>query len=382
MTDRPTTVDTRTDKGSSQPTTPAPAPVPVSDPAADGDRYAWERPGPHEVAPGVYRIPLPLPDKGLRMVNAYAVADGDEMVLIDAGWDLPEARDLLARGLDELDAKLGDIRRHLVTHVHRDHYTQAVALRREFGTPVALGTEERHTLDVLLGPEWAPNRAELRLLERSGAHAVAEELRARTREQAESGEERISPRLIFDYPDEWLAHGADLGLRTRRIRAISTPGHTRGHLVFHDEDNGLLFAGDHVLPQITPSIGVEPAPTELPLRDYLGSLKAVRAMPDARLLPAHGPVTDSVHDRIDQLLDHHRTRLDDILEALAKHRTTTAADTAARLTWTRHQRRLDELDLFSRMLAILETAAHMDLLSLEGRLTTTTESGTRHYTIA
>ncbi|WP_037577744.1 MBL fold metallo-hydrolase [Phaeacidiphilus oryzae] len=348
----------------------------------NGDRYAWERPGAHEVAPGVYRIPLPLPDKGLRAVNAYAVLDGDGLVLIDAGWDLPEARELLARSLDELDAKLGDVDRHLVTHVHRDHYTQAVALRREFGTPVALGAEERHTLDVLLGPEWGGPTAELRLLHRAGAYAVADELRAQDRKSTESGKSRPSPALHFAYPDEWLAHGTDLGLRTRRIRAIATPGHTRGHLVFHDEDNGLLFAGDHVLPQITPSIGVEPAPTELPLRDYLGSLKAVRALPDARLLPAHGPDTDSVHRRIDELLDHHRTRLDDILEALAAHRTTTAADTAARLTWTRHRRALGELDLFSRMLAILETAAHLDLLVLEGRLRVATESGTRHYTVA
>ena len=49
------------------------------------DRHAWELPGAHEEAPGVYRIPLPLPGDHLKAVNVYAITDGDELVLIDAG---------------------------------------------------------------------------------------------------------------------------------------------------------------------------------------------------------------------------------------------------------------------------------------------------------
>ena len=49
----------------------------------------------------------------------------------------------------------------------------------------------------------------------------------------------------------------------RTIDAVHTPGHTPGHYVFADRADGLLFAGDHVLPTITPSIGftVPPTPT-------------------------------------------------------------------------------------------------------------------------
>ena len=43
----------------------------------------------------------------------------------------------------------------------------------------------------------------------------------------------------------------------RVLEAVATPGHTKGHLVFHDLDAGLLFSGDHVLPTISPSIGFE-----------------------------------------------------------------------------------------------------------------------------
>ena len=67
--------------------------------------------------------------------------------------------------------------------------------------------------------------------------------------------------------------------------------------MFADRRAGLLFAGDHVLPDVKPSIGFEPAYVQQPLRDFLASLAKVRAMPDLMLLPAHGPVSPSSHTR-------------------------------------------------------------------------------------
>ena len=49
------------------------------------------------------------------------------------------------------------------------------------------------------------------------------------------------------------------------LDAIATPGHTQGHYVFADTEHGLLYAGDHVLPSITPSVGFEPRWVDQPL---------------------------------------------------------------------------------------------------------------------
>ena len=49
----------------------------------------------------------------------------------------------LEQALDQLGHPLSAISRILVTHVHRDHYTLAVQLRREYGIPVSLGAGER-----------------------------------------------------------------------------------------------------------------------------------------------------------------------------------------------------------------------------------------------
>ena len=118
------------------------------------------------------------------------------------------------------------------------------------------------------------------------------------------------------------------------VLAVPTPGHTQGHVVFADVERALLFAGDHVLPRITPSVGFEAAFAKQPLGDYLRSLRLMLQMPDMRLLPAHGAVTESTHARVEQLLAHHEDRLAACL-ARVIFGAGTAYDTARALPWTR-----------------------------------------------
>jgi len=187
-------------------------------------------------------------------------------------------------------------------------------------------------------------------------------------------------RSEWEFPDDWLEEG-ELTLATgRQLSVIETPGHTRGHVVFHDESNALLFAGDHVLPTITPSIGFEPVLSANPLGDFLGSLSRVRQMPDARLLPAHGPVAPSVHARIDELVDHHGRRLDETLAAVAGG-AETAFEVARRLRWTRKGRTLHDLDQFNQMLAVSETGAHLTLLVAQRRVAQLLDGEVYRYSV-
>jgi glyoxylase-like metal-dependent hydrolase (beta-lactamase superfamily II) len=133
-----------------------------------------------------------------------------------------------------------------------------------------------------------------------------------------------------------------------------------------------------VLPTITPSIGFEPVLSPDPLGAFLRSLHVVRNRPDALLLPAHGNVAPSVHERVDQLLAHHDSRLNQVSAAIESG-AGTAADVAGILTWTRRGRTLAELDPFNAMLAICETGAHLDLLVAQGRLTLELEGDVRTY---
>ncbi|WP_127784303.1 MBL fold metallo-hydrolase [Rhodococcus sp. X156] len=327
----------------------------------------WTTPGVYPVAEGVHRIPLPLPNDGLRAVNVYAITDGDSLVLVDSGWAIPESMEQLERGLATLGADLGDVSRILVTHVHRDHYTQAVTIRRRVGSDVALGAGEKPSMDLLLHRAAEANVLNADRMARYGAQQLADLIR--NAPPSEGGP--------WEAPDQWLEEGDTIALGSRSLDSVPTPGHTRGHVVFVDAAADLLFAGDHVLPSITPSIAVEPGPPRLALGDYLQSLRVVRAMPDRMLLPAHGAVTDSAHKRIDELLEHHDTRLADTLAAVTQG--STVLDVARILRWTRHKRSYADLDIFNQVLAIGETAAHLDLLVHQGRLRCDDRSGVSAY---
>ncbi|CRK62080.1 FIG00997117: hypothetical protein [Alloactinosynnema sp. L-07] len=318
----------------------------------------------------MHRIPLPLPNDGLHAVNVYAIATSEGLVLIDSGWALAEARDLLESALGGIGFGFEDITRFLITHSHRDHYTLAVEVRRLFGTRIAVGIGEQANFEAIIEGQVEAQFADMISW---GAVELAEKLRpvfAKTDHDA--------VKRVYELPDEWIPGAQDIVIGDRVLRAIPTPGHTRGHLVFADPEAGLLFSGDHVLPHITPSIGFEPARAELPLGDYLDSLRLVRAMPDMRMMPAHGPVSDSVHTRVDELLVHHDVRLAATLEAV-RDGAVTAWDAAHKLSWTSRGRRFDELDTFNRTLAVGETAAHLDVLVVRGELKSSTVDGVVEY---
>ena len=320
---------------------------------------SWTDPGAFPVAEGIHRIPLPLPMDGLRAVNVYAIEAADGLTLIDGGWAIEVSRKQLEASLAMIGHQVGDIRRFLVTHVHRDHYTQAVAIRREFGAHVSLGLGDKATLDLMSDPSNAadPTAVQLR---RAGAPDLAGQWSTEMRGDR-------SGRADFEMPDAWLSGDVTISVGERTLDAVSTPGHTQGHYVFADLSAGLLFAGDHVLPTITPSIGFEPAYAEQPLGDFLASLAKVRAMPDLTLLPAHGAVTGSSHARVDQLVAHHDERLTLCLAAVEAG-LDTAYTVAAELPWTRHRRALAGLDVFNASLATMETAAHLELLAAQQRV--------------
>lgn len=338
-------------------------------PQVDDSTGDWTEPGVYLAAPGVYRIPLPLPNDGLRAVNVYAIVDGDGVVLIDSGWALERSRELLEQALRAIGCGLGDVRRFLVTHVHRDHYSQAVAIRREFGTRISLGRGEQDSLNSVRDADLHAGK-NLRIMQVAGAQPLIEAFAANQPPPPDP--------LEWQLPDDWFEGPGREELAARSLDVVPTPGHTQGHVVFVDAAGDLMFAGDHVLPRITPSIGFEASPVDLPLRDYLDSLRLVRGMPDRRLLSAHGPVTESVHERVDELLEHHRVRLEQTAETIDSG-AATAYESALRLTWTRRERKFEDLDPFNQFLAVNETKAHLDLLAYQGKLRSSTRDEVIEY---
>ena len=329
----------------------------------------WFDAGAVEESDGVYRIPLPLADPSLRATNVYAIESEQGLTLVDAGWALDEAREALSDGLVSIGRTLADVHDILVTHIHADHYTLAMPIRRLSGATVALGSGERNFLDNAIR-QIHPGNFLFPYLEQAGADEVVGKLIA-------DGFGRLLPAGSWELPARWLEGGEAFRIsEDRNLRVLATPGHTRGHMVFIDDVAGLTFSGDHILPAITPSIGYETPLADSPLSDYLVSLQLTVDGPDTILLPAHGSPALSTNDRARELLEHHRVRLQASLEAV-EDAGSSGLQVARGLRWTRRAKNFEELNPMNQMLAVTETVAHLKVL-VERRDLEVVVRGDRH----
>ncbi|AFR51040.1 MBL fold metallo-hydrolase [Gordonia sp. KTR9] len=332
----------------------------------------WLEPGCHPVADGVHRIPLTLPQDGLRAVNVYALETDSGIALIDGGWHRPDTHRELTEALSALGHTPDDIHDVFVTHIHRDHYTFAVELRRRYGCRVHLGAAEAPGLAEITRIDSNVPESSLREVRRAGAPGLADTVYAMTADE---------PFSIADWeqPDSWLEPGL-LPLPGRRIEAVHTPGHTKGHIVFHDRDHRLSFTGDHILPTITPSVGFELGDWELPLAKFLRSLELLVDDRDHTIAPAHGAVGGKIGPRAEVLLAHHALRFGQIIDLLADRVEPVPGHVVAqRLTWTRHDRPFEALDTFNQLIAVCETMAHLDVLVDRGDARVEVREGVEYF---
>uniref|UniRef100_UPI002FDC72B6 MBL fold metallo-hydrolase n=1 Tax=Streptomyces sp. IBSBF 2806 TaxID=2903529 RepID=UPI002FDC72B6 len=182
-------------------------------------------------------------------------------------------------------------------------------------------------------------------------------------------------------PDREIVPGELLDLPGRRLRAIWTPGHTPGHVCLHLEEDhpaglpgrGRLFSGDHVLPGITPHIGLYEDPDDAtvtdPLGDYLDSLERVGRLGPAEILPAHQHAFTDASSRVRELLAHHEERLTGLLSLLASP--LTPWQLAERMEWNRPW---EQIPYGSRNIAVSEAEAHLRRLVKLGRAEAVTGS--------
>ena len=291
----------------------------------------------------------------LRHVNVYLVRDGEGFTLIDTGLQTDESRRVLEEKLDELRVPLKRIRRILVTHIHPDHFGLAAELRQRSGAELVI-----HRLEVaLMEPRYA--RAE-DLVHDVAAWLHKNGVPGKEAEFLKSASMAAREFVSVAEPDTLLEGAERLAIEGGALIATWTPGHSPGHGCFYWPERRLLFSGDHLLPKISPNIGLHPQSGADPLTDYLGSLERIRRLEVSLVLPAHGdPFTDH-RARIDTIVQHHRERKDTLV-GLAAAGPQTGWELAGRLF-----KGVMERNVFQQRLALQETLAHCQALAQEGRL--------------
>lgn len=323
------------------------------------------------VGSGIWSIPVPIPNNPLGYTLVYALETPNGPVLVDAGWEHEDSWAALTSGLAGIGMDVADVHGVAVTHFHPDHAGLAGRVRDASGAFIAMHRADIAVLDRIASGAATDAEAERARLHRAGASA------AEAAEIAGLDVRRDPPAR----PDTALEDGELIDVPGRKLRTVWTPGHSPGHICLHLEDADHLFTGDHLLPTITPHIGLhpfaEPAPAEQgpgadgpaaagggdPLGTFLDSLDTAAEIGAAHALPAHEHRFDGIAGRAAAITAHHEEKLGELAALLAEgpH---TLWELAAALPW---KKAWSAMHTFSRRMAAAETAAHLRTLERRGR---------------
>src|SRR5487761_1242153 len=303
-----------------------------------------------EVAADVFELRLPIPfEDGL--VNVFLFPDGDDTDLLDCGMNTDESVDAINSAVRHVGAKR--IRRLVVTLIHPDHYGAAGVFAGE-----GLADLYLHRLEV---PLVYPRYVDIEHLVREVRTYLHVNGVPEDESEVLSNSQRALSQIVKPAVPAVQLDGAEtLDVGRRRLRVEWTPGHSPGHICLYDEGERLLFAGDHMLPELSPNIGLHPQSTPDPLHEYLDGLRRLAGYEPRMILPAHGRPFSDASSRAATLVAHHKKRLDQI--AVIVGRGERSAWQVALELWGPRD------NMYEKRLALQEGLAHLQALAVEGRV--------------
>jgi glyoxylase-like metal-dependent hydrolase (beta-lactamase superfamily II) len=321
----------------------------------------WSPSGPPEaLAPGFWRLPMPIPGHTLGGVCAFLVRDDDGYALLDSGMDIPACVEALDAHLARLGVPVSAIHTIVATHCHPDHLGQASRLRARSGARVWL-----HTLDApLVHPDHPAGDADLDALPpwltRHGFPP----------DEAETARDSVGAHIERSFllePDRLLEGGETFAVGPYRFEVVWTPGHTPGHVCLFESTRQLLLTGDHLFAKAAPNVRLMSYSPIDTMGRYVASLERIAALPAELALPAHGEPFGQVPGRAGEVVRHQLDRRER-LKTMMTTRPQTAYALAqivwgpgARTTWDTFHGRL-------RRNAALTLAAHLEQLALDGEI--------------
>jgi glyoxylase-like metal-dependent hydrolase (beta-lactamase superfamily II) len=312
------------------------------------------------VAPGVKWIRMTLPF-ALDHINLWLLRDQIDGV---EGWTVVDcciARDEAKAQWEQVFANELDglpVLRVLVTHMHPDHIGLADWLCEKWQVMLWASATDYNAARIASQSTTGFGGESAMVF--FGAHGMTdpddlEKIRQRT---------GYYPNLVPSVPRHYrrIMDGQRVRIGGRNWRCISGYGHAPEHIALYCADIQTLISGDMVLPRISTNVSVyDVEPEGDPLALFLESLDRYLPLPaDTLVLPSHGKPFTGLHERIQQLKDHHRDRLAEVHEA-CQQAPSSAMDMIPVL-FTR------ALDLHQTTFAMGEAVAHLHRLWFDGQL--------------
>ena len=233
--------------------------------------------------------------------NTYLLGD-DEVAVLDPGPALPEHIDAI------LDTAGDRIRWIVCTHTHPDH-----------------------------SPAWKA------VAEATGAQVIGA-----------SPPDDMFQDTTFE-PTLELQHDYVLSTKEFTLRAVHTPGHVGNHYCFFLEEEGMMFAGDHIMNGSTVVI----IPPSGNMKAYIESLQRLLDYPLQFIAPGHGDVMPEPKATVDWLVNHRLMREQKVIDGLRKTGRA-PLDELVKVVY-------DDVDTSLHKMAQLSLSAHLIKLGEENR---------------
>lgn len=306
-----------------------------------------------EVYKNIYMIEVALPNNPLKALNSYVIKGKDKSLIIDTGFNQKECINTLFDGLKELDINIKNTEL-FITHLHSDHSGMA-NLFEEAGVKIYSGRVDGKIINQMTEKSYWKKFDEFKVffdLEKDN-----------TIFQEHPGYKyALNSPVDFTYVKE----EDEIEIGDYVFEVVSIPGHTPGQIGLYDKNHKLFFGGDHILNSITPNIGFWGLEDNF-LAIYFNSLAKVYYMDIEYLFPSHRKIVRDHKKRIDELLLHHRKRLNEILEVL-KNEELTVRDVASRMSWRIRAKNWDHFPGPQKWFASEEAMSHLQHLYFIGKI--------------
>jgi glyoxylase-like metal-dependent hydrolase (beta-lactamase superfamily II) len=305
----------------------------------------------------IYQIPLqefPILWGYAYLVLLEDTPDGDYRVLIDTGSGFGDSNQHLEQGFQEIskstgqDISLGDLTHVFITHGHIDHFGGLSFVRPRTAAKIGV-----HELDLQTLTNYEERLA-----------VVSRRLEGFLAEAGVPAERRNDLIEMYQFPKRnYRSVQIDFtfeaaGMRVGPFEFLHVPGHCAGHVAIRLQD--VLFAGDHVLNELSPHQSPESLTLFTGLGHYLRSLDDLEKWAGAVPLTLGGhrnPITD-LPARCASLRKVHYQRLQKILELIQEPHTIAEISQAL----------FGEVHGYNVLLALEETGAHIEYLAQRGQL--------------
>ncbi len=156
-------------------------------------------------------------------------------------------------------------------------------------------------------------------------------------------------------PSTELCHDDVLTSGEFTLRAVHTPGHVGNHFCFFLEEEGVMFAGDHIMNGSTVVI----IPPSGDMKAYIESLQLLLRYPLQNIAPGHGELMDNPREVVEWLVNHRLQRESKVIAGL-QQLGRSSVEELVKVVY-------DDVDTSLHKMAMLSLSAHLIKLRQETR---------------